>query len=198
MADSAHESTAVDESRELPPIRIHHFLAWTAVMAVMLAAQRAWQFGGAAGMPSALQTKIIAMGTVGSVLSSLAVTIVLFGVYWRRIGLPFFTEPGQWLLVVLCGANTAFAGNEWYYPVCLDDHCRGQNGPRSITGWCSFRDNRSGIARLRHRAQRIYRAEQDFITGVAARLLYEGGRLIYPALRRASRRGFLRTGGAVE
>jgi hypothetical protein len=100
MADTTAETIASDDSCELPPIRIHHFLAWTAVMSVMLALSGSPTLKlGTIPTPPAAQTFIIACRVVGTILGSLAVTIALFGLYWHCRGLPFPVQPGQWLIV---------------------------------------------------------------------------------------------------
>lgn len=86
---------------ELPPIRIHHFLAWMAVMAVMLTFSSLQATASDSRFASPLQPAFVAIGVVTTVLGSLAVTIVLFGYSWYRRGLPFFAQPGQWLLVAM-------------------------------------------------------------------------------------------------
>jgi hypothetical protein len=89
------------EPRELPPIRIHHFLAWIAVMAVMLALSSSRPAASSPRVFPALQTAFVAVRAVGSVIGSLAITLLLFGIYWYRQGLPFFCQPGQWLIVTI-------------------------------------------------------------------------------------------------
>jgi hypothetical protein len=79
-----------------PPLRIHHILAATTVTAVFLSlakvVERHDHFGGA----SFVQTNL---GIAYAIATSLALTGVGFGIYWRRLGVRFFHQPGHWLLI---------------------------------------------------------------------------------------------------
>jgi hypothetical protein len=81
---------------QLPPLRIHHILVATAVTAVFLSFAQALQRNEIGGL-----SEFIASGTgvLYAVTTSLALTAVGFGLYWRRRGIPFFHQPGPWLMV---------------------------------------------------------------------------------------------------
>jgi hypothetical protein len=94
-------------SADPPQFRIHHLFALTAVMAVMLA------IGGRRPMPfmmgplpnevpGPIGAVIIGWGVVNTILYSAALTNVAYGIVWRRGGMPFFHQPGHWLLVDVC------------------------------------------------------------------------------------------------
>src|SRR5262245_66378584 len=48
------------------------------------------------GLASSIQTNV---GIVYAVTTSLALTGLGFGIYWRRLGARFFHQPGHWLLI---------------------------------------------------------------------------------------------------
>ena len=77
------------EAQKLPPLRIHHFMLWTVVAALMLTVYKTEvntnQFSAS-----------MHMGGVPSILVySLCLTGLLLGLYWKREGHVFFDEPGQ-------------------------------------------------------------------------------------------------------
>ncbi len=87
---------------DLPPLRIHHLLAWTAVTGIMLAGQQGNSFQNAQmpfELPEWWRHAVLGVSALGAMMSAAAVTVVLFGLYWRRHGVRFFYQPGHWLLV---------------------------------------------------------------------------------------------------
>jgi hypothetical protein len=100
-----------DESQmveEQPPIgsprvqlRLHHIFALTAVMSVMLGISGPrYNFGQrAAQIPPLMQVAMTGWGVLHSILTSVAITAVGYGIALRRRGVPFFNQPGHWLMV---------------------------------------------------------------------------------------------------
>lgn len=84
------------EAKPLPPLRIHHFFLWTIAVAVVMATSRILGHSDESFATS---------NTIYSLSALLPLTICLatflLGIYWRIIGLPFFQEPGHWLLLAL-------------------------------------------------------------------------------------------------
>jgi hypothetical protein len=96
-----------------------------AVMAVMLTISGTRSSTLSPRVSPTLQNAFVAIGVVSSVLGSLAITIVLFGIHWYRRGLPFFTQPGQWLLVAIAaGPLLRFVGQGAYQIVRFSDGIR--------------------------------------------------------------------------
>ncbi|MEM9353273.1 MAG: hypothetical protein AAGA92_09685 [Planctomycetota bacterium] len=87
---------ASDARVELPPLRLHHFFAATAVAAVTLAGMKIVASDTASG-------RVWLSGGVPAVftLQSLAMLFVLFGFAWRRRGLRFPSQPGHGVLLML-------------------------------------------------------------------------------------------------
>jgi hypothetical protein len=78
----------------LPPLRLHHFFAWTAVSAALLALSRAFNLGPVRIAPWWTITQL-----PSDFLFSLALTCCGFGLYWRRRGLNVPSQPGHGLLL---------------------------------------------------------------------------------------------------
>lgn len=79
-----------------PPLRIHHILIWTAVVAVFVAVHMTLRrIGSLDGVVFAL------MDLVDTLPQALAMGVLMTGLLWRHRGLPFFDEAGHWLLLVL-------------------------------------------------------------------------------------------------
>ena len=103
---SSEEFTAGPSTNDFPSqdnrlrLRLHHLFALTAVMAVMLAIGGPRDVRGVE-TPRLLQTFSITVGIVFTILTSVAITIVAYGIAWRRNGLTFFHQPGHWLLVMI-------------------------------------------------------------------------------------------------
>ncbi len=84
------ESALVGDAKpqpDLPPLRLHHFFAVTTACSVML------------GLLAALRVPVAAAEVPWLIDGSLAVTVLIFGLAWRRVGIPFFNLPGHWLLL---------------------------------------------------------------------------------------------------
>lgn len=98
MSDPAHRLAAGEPAArsDLPPLRLHHFFAWTAVSAGVLATNSAFD-GGVFERVAPWWT----LTWLPSVLwYSLALTCCGFGLYWRRRGLRFPSQPGHGMLLV--------------------------------------------------------------------------------------------------
>ena len=72
--------------RPLPPLRIHHLVAWTALTGVMLAIGQ--QSRPSQNLPADVPTwwhhALLVQSAVGALMSAAAVTVVLCGMYGRR------------------------------------------------------------------------------------------------------------------
>jgi hypothetical protein len=80
----------------LPPLRIHHFLAWTTVLAA------AFTLFTLLDRPRTLNREepwSIVSTIVTEVIQNAAITGLGFGFAWRRQGLSFPSDPGQWMIV---------------------------------------------------------------------------------------------------
>ena len=86
----------VDTPTDPPPLRIHHILVATAVTAVFLSFARSLQQPEIGGLFAFISS---GMGVMYAVSSSLALTALGLGLYWRRRGIAFFHQPGHWLLI---------------------------------------------------------------------------------------------------
>lgn len=80
----------------LPPLRIHHFLVWTGVLALSLV------FVTLLDRPNAMDraapwTFVVVM--VNKLLQSAAITCLGFGIVWRSNSLKFPSQPGHWMIV---------------------------------------------------------------------------------------------------
>lgn len=85
-----------------PQLRLHHFFALTAVAAVLLAIngpQQDYWSNAEFAPPRLLLTLFTAAGVIFTLLLSVAVTAIAYGIVWQRQGLAFFDQPGHWLLV---------------------------------------------------------------------------------------------------
>jgi hypothetical protein len=99
----AAETTA-NEARfrgNRPQLRLHHLFALTAAMAVLMGISGPqYDFGDeSARVPQLLQFGLVVWGILYSILAAVAVTIVGYGIAWRRQGIHFFDQPGHWLMV---------------------------------------------------------------------------------------------------
>jgi hypothetical protein len=105
----------VAPSKPLPPLRLHHLFSLTAVVAVMLGIngpQQTTEMNMQSPFPSGWQSVLVASGVVYTIMLATAVTIVAYGIAWRRRGVRFFHHPGHWLLVVIAVMSvlTSLAG----------------------------------------------------------------------------------------
>jgi hypothetical protein len=79
-----------------PPLRIHHIMVATAVIAVLLSITHSLRQTNSFGLSSfATSVQAITM----AISAGLAATLVGFGFAWRRRGYLFFDQPGHWLLL---------------------------------------------------------------------------------------------------
>jgi hypothetical protein len=111
-----HEPTI--SGHDLPPLRIHHYLAWMATTAVLISVTM-WFDRTARNGPPIEERVIIGSLILGAVAISGALTCAGWGFYWRKRGYAFPKEPGDWLttwiaacvaalLAVLAGIFTVF------------------------------------------------------------------------------------------
>jgi hypothetical protein len=89
-----------DTSSERLQFRLQHLVVLTAVIAVMLAISGPRDIRGIE-VPHLVQLAFTGFGIIYTVLASVAITIVAYGVAWHRHGQSFFDEPGHWLLVAI-------------------------------------------------------------------------------------------------
>jgi hypothetical protein len=92
-----------------PPLRIHHFLIWTALTAAIISG--CMTFDRWARNGPAIENQVIIAGLVlGAAVITGALTVVGSGIYWRRHGFVFPQSPGDWLLTVLAASVASFCG----------------------------------------------------------------------------------------
>ena len=78
---------------ELPPLRIHHLMLWTAIAAVMMAITNS---------NDAPQAAVVSATLIGLAMAgAAALTLTLLGCVWCRRGLPFFNQPGHGIAVLI-------------------------------------------------------------------------------------------------
>jgi hypothetical protein len=92
----AHEPTGQSAPTKIPPLRIHHILIATTVTAVFLSITRTLERQDVLGFASFIRSNL---GVLYAVCTSLALTGIGIGCYWRANGITFFHQPGHWLLV---------------------------------------------------------------------------------------------------
>jgi hypothetical protein len=99
--DSTAETVPAPPPRgDLPPLRIHHFLVWTTVMAVSFAVH-----GWTNLSESSATLWAVTIAIVQFILISAALTCLLYGTVWWWRDLRFPSEPGH-ALVILVGIST--------------------------------------------------------------------------------------------
>ncbi|MEM9186201.1 MAG: hypothetical protein AAGB00_06855 [Planctomycetota bacterium] len=76
----------------VPPLRLHHVLAMTVAMTLLMGVSREWTRGGT---PLDAATVV-----VWSMLNAVACSVVVFGCLWRRDGARFPSEPGHGLAIL--------------------------------------------------------------------------------------------------
>lgn len=86
-----------DVDRELPPLRIHHFLVWTAVAAVLLSIEKLLLHEEAV---FSVQQQHVGMSALDMVWHSLAICCLGYGIYWYRSDKEFLDHPGHGLIVI--------------------------------------------------------------------------------------------------
>ena len=86
---------------QIPPLRVYHFLALTAVAAVLFTQLRP-AFAAYAGIKdlSQLRYVFVAVSTLTSLGAAFAITATGFGLAWRWQGGAYPFHPGHWLLLV--------------------------------------------------------------------------------------------------
>ena len=80
-----------------PPLRIHHIMAATAVIAVLLSISQSLRQSNTLGLSAFVAS---GQGIWMTISAGLAATVTGFGFVWRRHGHSYFNQPGHWLLVV--------------------------------------------------------------------------------------------------
>lgn len=98
------ERISEEEFRSKRPrvqLRLHHFFALTAVMAVLLTISGPQTNFGNPGMqmPESVQTVQAAFYTLYQIPAAVALTALGYGIAAHRRGELFFNQPGDWLLV---------------------------------------------------------------------------------------------------
>jgi membrane-associated HD superfamily phosphohydrolase len=107
MADSIRSIETPQGSAELPPLRIHHFMIWTALTAAIIAGCMTFDRTARNGPPIE-NRMIIAALMVTAIAVAGALTISGSAYYWRRHGVSFPQSPGDMLLISMAGAVLAF------------------------------------------------------------------------------------------
>lgn len=95
----AAESVEAPEAKPLPPLRIHHFFLWTIAVAAVFSSYQLIHFPGAGIALGSEATEAISVFYY--VPQAIALPTLLVGFYWRYRGLPFLSEPGHWLMLVI-------------------------------------------------------------------------------------------------
>jgi hypothetical protein len=95
-----------DRCQSLPRLRLHHLFALTAAMAVLMGLSGPrYDFGDqSGGLPQLLKVILVAWGILYSILAAAAITVVAYGIAWRRRGILFFDQPGHWLMVEIAAS----------------------------------------------------------------------------------------------
>lgn len=118
-----------ETATELPPLRIHHFLVWMAVAAVVLSFYSAVFRTNEFGTDQFLRI----FASVPLILMAVAAATLVLGISWKIKGRPFFDEVGQWLLLyttlglletglsytILLASNSWPSGGSWYLQVLI-------------------------------------------------------------------------------
>ena len=79
-----------------PPLRIHHIMVATAVIAVLLSISQFLRQSNTLGLSAFVAS---GQGILMTITAGLAATVTGFGFVWRRHGHSYFNQPGHWLLV---------------------------------------------------------------------------------------------------
>jgi hypothetical protein len=79
-----------------PPLRIHHLMLATTVAAVLLSVNELLRRSDVLGISQFITS---GYGALYTIVTALAATMVMLGIYWRVIGRGFFDQPGHWLIV---------------------------------------------------------------------------------------------------
>src|SRR5262245_40891832 len=79
-----------------PPLRIHHFLVATAVAALLLTLAKLLVSDETMALTGYFTS---GPGIVSILLGGIELTLIGFGIAWRRQGRRFFDQPGHWLLL---------------------------------------------------------------------------------------------------
>jgi hypothetical protein len=91
----------------LPPLRLYHLFALTAVASILFTFQgpRSIVSGiGEGGVPRGFSL-VIAIGVIYTLFFAIAITFVSFAVFWHRRGIWTFSQPGHWLLVSIAATG---------------------------------------------------------------------------------------------
>jgi hypothetical protein len=99
MIDLSPNSSTIEEligRPAPPPLRIHHIMVATAVVALLLAISHSLRQSNAYGFANVAAS---GQGIIMAIVSGLAVTLVGLGIVWRRRGYSFFDQPSHWLLL---------------------------------------------------------------------------------------------------
>src|SRR4051812_13149183 len=89
-----------------PPLRIHHFLAWMTVAAVLISACL-WFDRTARNGPPIQSRTIVNSLMLGAIVIAGALTFTGFGIYWRAGIYAFPATPGELLLSIIARASMA-------------------------------------------------------------------------------------------
>jgi hypothetical protein len=104
-----------------PPLRIHHLLVMTAIAAGLLSVNELLRRDDVMGTAQFITSGI---GVVYTNATAIALTLVVFGAWWRFDGRAFFDLPGHWLLVkqsLFVGIFIAIAATGSLRVLGLDD-----------------------------------------------------------------------------
>jgi hypothetical protein len=101
------DGLATAKSKDKPPLRIHHLMAWMAVTGALISGCM-WFDRIARNGPSITNPVVIASWIVVAIAIAAAFTCFAFSFAWRRAGYDFPRQPGE-LLIVIAAKSALFA-----------------------------------------------------------------------------------------
>jgi hypothetical protein len=100
------DAPSVAKSKESPPLRIHHLMAWMAVTGALVSGCM-WFDRTARNGPPITDPVVIASWIILAIAIAAALTCFAFSFEWRRSGYDFPCQPGE-LLIVIAAKNALF------------------------------------------------------------------------------------------
>jgi hypothetical protein len=95
--------------KELPPLRIHHLLAWMTVTAIMISTSLTFDRQARNGPP--IRDPVVIAGLIlGAVALAASLTCFGFAIRWKREGCNFPDDPGDGLLLLMARSSLFVVG----------------------------------------------------------------------------------------